>query len=460
MDAEAPGAGDGIAGLAIVSSAGTVLLLGATGFIGERLRRALTQAAYEVVCGVRAGTAVPGCRCIEIDYTCDHAIEDWRPRLAGIDAVINAVGILREHGRLTFEALHVAAPTALFRACLEADVKKIVHISALGADAQATSRYHTSKRRGDDALAELALPWIIVQPSLVFGEGGGSAALFARLAALPLVPLPGDGRQRVQPIHVDDLAAAIVKLIATDAYDRRRVAAVGPVPVTLRELLAEIRRAMGLGAAHFLPVPMPLVNAAARAGDRLPRVLLDSESLAMLIRGNVASASEVTAILERPPRSVATFIAPERARILANEARLGWLLPLLRAAVAIVWIATGIVSLGLYPVADSYALLARVGLTGAVATLALYGAAALDLAFGIGIFVLRDRRWLWRAQMAVITGYSIIIAIWLPEQWLHPYGPITKNLPMLAAILLLHEMEAPGVVGRNDDDRIAGQPRP
>ena len=423
---------------------GTVLLLGATGFIGNHLRHALLHAGYEVVCGARAGAVVPRCRVMEVDFTRDHAVADWRPRLVGIDVVINAVGILRESRRVTFEALHVDAPAALFHACAEAGVRKVVQISALGADAHAQSRYHISKKRGDDALAALAMPWVIVQPSLVFGAGGASAALFTRLASLPLVPLPGDGLQRVQPIHVDDLAAAIVELIATDAYDGRRVSAVGPRAVTLREFLGVLRAAMGLPNARFLPVPMPLVRRAAHAGDRLPRMLLDSESLGMLVRGNVDSAADITAVLRRAPRAIETFVAREDARAAANEARLGWLLPLLRFAVAVVWIATGIVSLGVYPVADSYALLAQVGLTGSAAAFALYGAAVLDLAFGIGILVLRDRRWLWRAQMALIAGYSVIIAIWLPEQWLHPYGPMTKNLPMLAAILLLHEFEEAG----------------
>ncbi|HUF81635.1 MAG TPA: DoxX-like family protein, partial [Burkholderiales bacterium] len=102
------------------------------------------------------------------------------------------------------------------------------------------------------------------------------------------------------------------------------------------------------------------------------------------------------------------------------------------------------VSLGVYPVADSYALLARVGLTGMAAAVALYGAAVLDLVFGLGVLILRDRRWLWRAQMALIALYSVIIAIWLPEQWAHPYGPMTKNLPLFVAILLLHEFDEPG----------------
>jgi uncharacterized protein YbjT (DUF2867 family) len=418
-----------------------VLVLGATGFIGERLRCALEHAGHEIVCGVRAGTRVRGCRSIDVDYTRDTVATEWLPRLAGIDVVVNTIGILRESGSASFQALHVDAPAALFRACVQAGIRKVVQISALGADVHAVSRYHISKSRGDDELAALPLQWVIVQPSLVFGVGGTSAALFTRLAALPLVPVPGDGGQDVQPIHVDDLVAAIVRLIDTDDHDGQRVAAVGPRSITLRELLGALRRGMGLGEARFIEVPMALVRVAAAAGDHMRAVLLDRESLGMLLRGNVASSERVTAVLGRPPRPVESFIPPQAARALANEARLAWLLPMLRAAIGIVWIATAIVSFGLYPVSESYALLARVGLTGAGATVALYGAAVIDLAFGIGVFALRDRRWLWRAQAALIVGYSVIIAIALPEYWLHPYGPMLKNLPLLAAIVLLHEFE-------------------
>src|SRR5215210_925495 len=192
---------------------GTVLLLGATGFIGRRLLEVLRDAGYGVVCGVRDAAAIPQCRCIPVDFMRDQDEADWLPRLAGVDFVINAVGILRESSRATFDSLHVAAPVAVFRASASAGVKKIVQISALGADDAAVSRYHLSKKRADDALAALDVPWVIVQPSLVFGEGGESAALFSRLAAYPIVPVPGDGAQQIQPVHLDDLAAAIVRVL-------------------------------------------------------------------------------------------------------------------------------------------------------------------------------------------------------------------------------------------------------
>ena len=423
----------------------TILLVGPTGFIGSRLLETLREAGDEVVCGVRPGVVVPGCRSIDVDFARDHAAGDWLPRLSGIDTVINAVGILRESSAASFQALHVDGPTALFRACVEAGVKKVIQISALGADLHAVSGYHLSKKRCDDVLAALPLRWVIVQPSLVFGEGGASAAFFTRLAALPVLPLPGDGDQHIQPVHADDLCECIVRLIGTNAHDRSRVAAVGPRPVTLREFLDVLRRSLGFPSARVLPVPMPLVRLAAAAGSFVPGVLLDRESLGMLVRGNVASPAGITAVLGRPPRSIEAFVTGASAAAMANDARLSWLLPLLRSSIAIVWIVTAIVSFGVYPVEGSYALLARVGLTGAAAAVALYGAAALDLAFGIGIFILRDRRWLWRAQMLLIVGYSMMIAVYLPEQWLHPYGPMLKNLPMLAAILMLHEFEKPKV---------------
>ena len=113
---------------------------------------------------------------------------------------------------------------------------------------------------------------------------------------------------------------------------------------------------------------------------------------------------------------------------------------LLRLSIAIVWIVTAALSAGIYPVEESLALLARVGLTGAAAPAALYAAATLDLAIGVATLIVR-RRWIWTFQLAVILGYTVVITAFLPEQWLHPFGPVLKNLPLLAAILILRDGE-------------------
>jgi uncharacterized protein YbjT (DUF2867 family) len=406
-----------------------ILLIGASGFIGRHLSRRLVEAGHEVLPASRAPARTGA---LTIDLARDTRPEDWLPRLRGVDAVVNAAGIFRQAGQSRFAGVHEAGPKALFAACAQAAVRVVIQISALGADAAARSGFHLSKRSADDALRATALEWAIVQPSIVYGYEGESARQLALLAALPLVPLPGDGFQRLQPVHVEDLGSVVLRLLEPAQARRITVAAVGPRAVSVRDWLATLRTGMGLPAGRFIRVPLPLV-----------RAVVGREAVDMLARGNTAPADCMAELLGRSPRDPADFIAGEaEGEALRSRARLDWLLPLLRAAVALTWIATGIVSLGVYPVADSLALLARVGLTGAAASIALFASALLDLALGVAIYGLRRHRaWLWRAQLALIAGYSTIVALWLPEYWLHPFGPLLKNLPLMAAILLLHEFE-------------------
>jgi uncharacterized protein YbjT (DUF2867 family) len=415
-----------------------ILLTGATGFIGRRLTAALRAAGHVVIETRRA--PAEGSPHIAADFARDIAPSDWIPRLAGVEAVINAVGILREHAGQSFEHVHTQAPRALFAACAAARVRRVVHLSALGADQGATP-YFASKRGADEFLATLPLEWTIVQPSLVFGEGGASARLFTLLASLPLIPLPGRGEQRVQPIHCDDLVDAIVRLFGRADVVGQKVALVGPQPLCLRDFLGQLRAAMGLGRAHFIGIPRGVMRASARAASVLPSSLLDAETLSMLEAGNTADPAMTQRLLQRPPREIAAFVPAERRATIAREGKLAWLLPLLRFSIASVWIWTGVVSLGLYPRASSFELLARTGAPAALFPLLLYGAAALDLALGAATLLLPRRRTLWLLQLALILGYTLIITVRLPEQWLHPYGPILKNLPLMAAIYLLYELE-------------------
>jgi hypothetical protein len=126
---------------------------------------------------------------------------------------------------------------------------------------------------------------------------------------------------------------------------------------------------------------------------------------------------------------------------LRGEGQLERPLALLRVAVAFVWIATAVVSAGLYPAAQSYQLLERSGVPAGWAPLMLYGAAGVDLLIGLGIVLLARRRWLWLAQLGLIGFYTALIAWRMPEFLLHPYGPLTKNVPLLAAIWLLYRAE-------------------
>lgn len=415
-----------------------VLLTGASGFIGSELARALTAAGHVILRARRA--AADESAEVAVDFTSDLQPSDWMPKLAGVQIVINTVGIFRESGAQTFERVHVQAPQTLFAACAAAGVRRVVQFSALGAN-DGTTPYFSSKRAADEFLAELPLDWTIVQPSLVYGTRGASSRMFSSLASLPVIPVPGEGKQRIQPVHIDDLSQALVRLLDDSEAIRKRVPMVGPQPVTLREFLQRLRRAMGLREARLLRVPMPAMRLAARLSDTMHLSLLGRDALKMLEAGNTGDAGFMRHLLRRPPRPIEEFIRREEAESVAAAAQLRWLLPLLRVGVAAVWIWTGVVSLGLYPPESSYRLLARTGITGALAPLMLYGAAVLDLALGVGSLLLRRRRWLWLVQLFLILFYTVVISLFLPEFWLHPYGPLLKNLPLLACIYLLYTCE-------------------
>lgn len=432
-----------------------ILIAGSSGFIGRNLVDALLCDGHTIVCAVRrmpkeaslsAMPGVPGVHYVQVDFMRDVQPHDWVPRLQDIDAVINAVGIIREHDGQTFDALHTQAPRALFAACALAGVRCIVQISALGADERAESAYHLSKKAADDFLAAQRLPAVILQPSLVYGRGGASAALFDTLAALPVLARFGDGRQMVQPVHIVDVVDAVraaLNLVCDAAGDDvrvRRIAVVGPKAMTLNDFLRVLRTSMRLRPAFVVPVPLALARLAARVAGMFRRSTLDSDTFRMLERGNTGDPSVMVELIGRPPRGADRFIDAVQAETVRRNAELRWLLPILRTSIAIVWIVTGLLSLGIYPVEDSLSLLARSGVPATLQPLMLYGAAALDIAIGIGIFLIR-RRWVWALQIALILFYTAVIAWKLPEFLLHPYGPVLKNLPMLAAIWLLMKRE-------------------
>lgn len=421
----------------------TILIVGANGFIGSHLTIALSKAGHEIVCAIKhfpPRKDLHEFTCIPVDYACDFDVDVWKARLMGINAVINAVGIIKEHGQQTFEALHERAPKALFSACAAAGVR-VVQISALGADEMASSRYHLSKKAADDHLFAITANAVIVQPSLVYGPGGASAKMFNLMVSLPVTPVPGAGDQKIQPIHIDDLTQAIVALIQTDQYQGQRVPLVGPEPITLQQYLGELRYLMGLGKARFMHIPTTLVDIAAQIGKWSGKGMFDVDTWQMLQRGNTADCAIIRDLLGHEPRPVRKFASEWEAKSLRLSALLDWLLLVLRMALAAVWLVAGVVSMGIYPVEESYALLARVGITGVLAPVALYGAAAIDIAFGLGTLFLRRRRLLWIAQATLIGIYTITITYFLSEFWLHPFGPLIKNLPILAAILLLYELE-------------------
>ena len=268
-----------------------ILLTGASGFIGRHIANALAARGHQV----RSVSRRDG-----FDFRDLQDSADWLPLLDGVDTVINSVGIIGESGRQTFATLHTAAPIALFRACERAGVRRVLQISALGADHTAFSAYHLSKRAADDCLRGLDLDWFVLRPSLIYGRGGKSAELFMKLAALPMIPVIGDGQQKLQPVHISDVV--VTALFCLDApAARQTLDIVGDETVSFAEWLQCMRSAQGKPRARLLHVPFALALAASRLGRYL-NPILQPENLRMLQTGYRADGRALRQFLGRPPR--------------------------------------------------------------------------------------------------------------------------------------------------------------
>ncbi|KVZ25018.1 NAD-dependent dehydratase [Burkholderia ubonensis] len=415
-----------------------ILVCGANGFIGRALCARLEAGGHRVVRGVHAGRRAAGPGEIAIDYARDVRPEHWRARLDGIDAVVNAVGMLTGRRGVTLDAVHRAAPCALFDACCGAGVRRIVQISALGVERGDTA-YFASKLAADAYLQTLPIDFRIVRPALVYGATGASARYFRMLASLPVHVLPAGGRQLLRPVHVDDLAELVARLIERPAAGERIVDVVGADEVEYREMLAIYRRAMGFPPAMRVSVPGALCGAAAALSGRMPGAMLTRDTWAMLRAGNTGELAASSAALGRPPRGLRAFIGAQ-AVALRHEALAAWRRPLLTGSLAIVWIWTAIASAFIHPLRDSLALLAHVHLTGISALAALYAACALDFVFGVATVVAPSRR-LWAAQIVLVVAYSAVIAVAMPGLLAEPFGPVLKNVPILAVLLILFAEE-------------------
>ena len=233
-----------------------VLVLGATGFVGHSVCEKLVERSggaggFIRIATRRAARAKP----LQLLPTADVEVGDVHDddalarMLHDVDAVINLVAIL--HGsEPEFERVHVRLPQRLAAACARAGVRRVIHVSALGASPDAPSRYLRSKARGEAALASVGLDVTVLRPSVIFGARDRFLNLFARLQAIfPVMPLAG-ADARFQPVWVEDVATAIVRSLDDRSTIGLTVECCGPRQYTLKELV----EAAGAWSGHRRPV--------------------------------------------------------------------------------------------------------------------------------------------------------------------------------------------------------------
>ena len=271
----------------------SVLVLGGSGFVGRHVCEALNRAGVNVTVPTRrlptrSLQMLPFVTVVQADV---HDPEQLAALVRGHDAVVNLVAIL--HGsRKDFENVHVVLARSLAQACIDADVKRLVHVSALGADLHGPSMYQRSKAQGEAALQTgvvQGLQLTVLRPSVIFGEDDAFMNLFAKLQAIaPLVPLAG-AHTRFQPVWVQDVAQAIVRCLNLRSSIGQVFELVGPQVFTLQQLVEQA----GAWSGHprwVFALPQPLAYAQALLMEMMPGApLMSRDNLASMQADNVAS---------------------------------------------------------------------------------------------------------------------------------------------------------------------------
>jgi uncharacterized protein YbjT (DUF2867 family) len=272
-----------------------ILVLGATGFVGRSVCEKLVERSGGAGGPIRVATRrVARARHLQLLPTVELAEGDvhddaaLRRMLRQTDAVINLVAIL--HGsEPEFERVHVRLPQRLADACRLAGVKRVIHVSALGAAADAPSKYLRSKARGEAALRAAGLDLTVLRPSVIFGERDRFLNLFATLLAIfPVLPLAG-AAARFQPVWVDDVASAIARCLDDPSTIGLTMECCGPRVYTLQELV-EAAGAWSGSHRRVLPLPPLLGRLQALAMELLPgRTLMSRDNLDSMRIASVAS---------------------------------------------------------------------------------------------------------------------------------------------------------------------------
>lgn len=407
-----------------------ILIIGGGGFIGRHVAAALTAAGHRV--------DTPARNRLDLAEMDEKAIAD---QLDGVDVVINCAGMVSGGA---MEAVHARGTEKLLKAAAVSAVRWLLHISALGASASGDTLYQRSKGAGEDAFrarpADTPPDFCVLRPSVIIGRGGASTAMLSALAALPVTPIITAGQ--VQPIHIRDFAELVLRLVESGNALPHFLDVVGPEPMDINQVVGQLGRWLQLPPRPSMRMPGPLLAGMATIGSLFARVPLNRETLVMLRQGNTADPSATTQMLGRSPLPLAEALARDPADSADRQmARLYFLRPILRISLALMWIATGLLSFGLYPLQKSYALMAEIGLTGTPADMALFGAAALDTLLGLLLLIRWRPRLIGAGQLAAMAAFTVL-ALGLPaDYWLHPFAPLLKNLPVAAATLVMMALE-------------------
>ncbi len=249
-------------------------ILGGGGFIGRYLVRNLTKKNYRCIISTRKAfqkgylktQATPGA--IELVDWNSSNFSELKEAIKNSDIVINLIGILYETRKQKFYNIHANIPEAVAKICSESDVKKFIHVSAIGANENSKSLYQKSKYQGEVKSLNNFKNTIILRPSVVCGTEDNFTNLFSKLSILPVIPVVGMN-YKFQPILVNDVADAIVQAIEMKGNEGKIYEIGGPKIISFGDMVKLILKTINK-KRFVVPMPMPIAKIQSTITDLLP----------------------------------------------------------------------------------------------------------------------------------------------------------------------------------------------
>lgn len=267
-----------------------VAVFGGSGFLGKAIVRRLLEAG----CSVRVVARQPHCpaavdgtgdvESVQADV-CDEAAV--RTALKGVDAAINAVSLYVETREYGFQDIHVTAAGRLARLSAEEGIQSLVHISGIGVDTESPSAYVRARAEGEQAVKAAFPQATLLRPSVLFGPDDAFLGMLAAITRLPVIPLFGRGRTRLQPVHVDDVARAVVAVVQQPAAAGRCFKLGGADILSYCAILKAVLHHTGRRRL-LLPVPFTLWHLLALMASLLPQPLLTRDQVILMQQDNIA----------------------------------------------------------------------------------------------------------------------------------------------------------------------------
>jgi uncharacterized protein YbjT (DUF2867 family) len=424
-----------------------ILVTGATGLIGASLAARLTREGHQVI-GLarhpRRQLELAGWVTLDIASACQT--ETWLPLLTGVDAAVNCAGVLQDGRGENTEGVHAAGVGALFNACEQSGVRRVIHLSAVGVDRAQPSPFSVSKYAGDRHLMARDLDWIVLRPSVVLGRPAfGASALIRALASLPILPLmPGTGA--LQVVQLNDVLATISFFLRPDAPSRLALELAGPDRLQMGEIIALYRTWYGWPRAYSFTLPHLLSRFVYRLGDLAGtlgwRPPVRTNAAREIARGAVGDPERWTFLSGIRPQSLADALADEPATIQDKWfAQLYLVKPIVFTALPGFWVGTGVISFALgYP--SGVELMRGTG-AGFLSAPAVIAGALADIAVGVAIAWRPLTRHALYGALALSLFYAGAGTMLRPDLWIEPLGPLLKIMPIfvlhLVALAMLDE---------------------